>query len=177
MELTFSIANEAEASAIAALRNSAAEALTRKYGQGNWSSATTEKSILREVARPKFQLTLIAKADATIVATLTLQTKKPWAIDVAYFTQAKKALYLINMAVHPDWQGKGVGRLILKEAETQARIWPSNAIRLDAWDAKAGAGAFYAKCGFCETGRVVYRNAPLIYYEKVLVAQPFAAKA
>src|SRR5579864_8169265 len=111
IQLTFSIANEADASAIAALRNSAAETLTQKYGPGNWSSATTEKSIQREMARPKFQRTLIAKAGSTVVATLCLQTKKPWAIEVTYFTGVKKALYLINMAVHPEWQGKGFGRL------------------------------------------------------------------
>ena len=168
MKLTFSIANETDAGAIVALRNAAAEALTRKYGTGSWSPVTTEKSVLRDLARPKFQRTLMAKEGPNIVATLCLQTKKPWAIDVAYFTEVKRALYLINMVVHPDWQRKSIGRLILKEAETQARNWPSDAIRLDAWDAKAGAGPFYAKCGFRETGRVVYRNAPLIYYEKLL---------
>ena len=87
---------------------------------------------------------------------------------MAYFTTVKKALYLINMAVHPDRQGTGVGRLVLKEAEAHARAWPGDAIRLDAWNGDAGAGPFYAKCGFRETGRVVYRQAPLVYYEMVL---------
>ena len=103
-----------------------------------------------------------------MVGTLCLQTKKPWAIDVKYFTSVEKALYLIGMAVHPDWQRKGVGRAIMKEAKRIAREWPSQAIRLDAWDAKAGAGEFYAKCGFREVGRVVYKAAPLVYYEMVL---------
>ena len=39
------------------------------------------------------------------------------------------------------------------------------AIRLDAFDAEAGAGAFYARCGWTEVGRAVYRGAPLIYYQ------------
>jgi GNAT superfamily N-acetyltransferase len=168
MKLTFSIATDADAGAIASLRNAAAEHLTRKYGQGHWSSLSTERGVLRDLSRPKFSRTLIARDGPTIIATLCLQTKKPWAIDVAYFTAVKKALYLIGMAVHPDWQGKGVGRLILKEAEAQARAWPCDAIRLDAWNADAGAGPFYAKCGFRETGRVTYRQAPLVYYEMVL---------
>jgi len=39
------------------------------------------------------------------------------------------------------------------------------AIRLDAYDAEAGAGRFYARCGYTELGRAIYRSAPLIYYE------------
>ena len=60
------------------------------------------------------------------------------------------------------------GALLLDEAVHQARAWPADAIRLDAFDANAGAGEFYAKCGFREVGRVIYRKNPLIYYELVL---------
>jgi len=169
MSLSFAIATEADAGAIAAMRNAAAEQLARKYGPGNWASLATERSVLlHNFMRPKFQRTLIAHDGPNLVATLCLQTKKPWAIDTKYFTSVSKALYLISMAVHPDWQGKGVGRLILKEAENIARNWPSNAIRLDAWDADAGAGPFYAKCGFRVVGHVIYRTAPIVYYEMVL---------
>jgi hypothetical protein len=42
------------------------------------------------------------------------------------------------------------------------------ASRLDAWDAVAGAGPFYAMCGYREVGRMVYKNAPLIYCELVV---------
>jgi hypothetical protein len=48
------------------------------------------------------------------------------------------------------------------------RVWPGQAIRLDAFDADAGAGDFYAKGGYREMGRVVFRQVPLIYYELLL---------
>ena len=168
MDLSFSLATDADAGAIASLRTAAADHLSHRYGQGSWSSPSTERGVLRDLGRPKFSRTLIARDGPQIIATLCLQTKKPWAIDVAYFTTVKKALYLINMAVHPDRQGTGVGRLVLKEAEAMARAWPGDAIRLDAWNGDAGAGPFYAKCGFRETGRVVYRQAPLVYFELLL---------
>jgi len=72
------------------------------------------------------------------------------------------------MAVGPDDQGKGLGKLCIEEACRVARKWPSDALRLDAWDAEAGAGPFYQKCGFREVGRATYRNAPLIYFEMLL---------
>ncbi|HEY1600831.1 MAG TPA: hypothetical protein VGG64_14580 [Pirellulales bacterium] len=46
--------------------------------------------------------------------------------------------------------------------------WPADAVRLDAYDASAGAGGFYSHCGFSEVGRPVYRGAPLVYYELLL---------
>lgn len=168
LDLTFATATEANAGAIAALRNAAADDLTRRYGQGHWSSISTERAVLRDLARPRFSRTIIAREGNKIVATLCLQTKKPWAIDVTYFTPAKKALYLVGMAVHPECQGKGVGRLLLKKAENISRSWPSDAIRLDAWDSAAGAGPFYARCGFRETGRATYRKTPLVYFELIL---------
>ena len=72
------------------------------------------------------------------------------------------------MAVSPVLQGKGIGRKLIDEAIGHAVAWPANAIRLDAFDAPAGAGEFYRKCGFREVGRTSYRNCPLIYFEMLL---------
>jgi GNAT superfamily N-acetyltransferase len=95
---------------------------------------------------------------------------KPWAIDKSYFTPVKRPLYLTDMAVSPARQRRGIGRSILEDAVRIARQWPADAIRLDAWDAEAGAGAFYATCGFVERGHVIYRVNPLVYFERILQA-------
>jgi GNAT superfamily N-acetyltransferase len=103
-----------------------------------------------------------------IVATLRLATKKPWAIDTTYFTAVRRPLYLTSMAVRPRAQRKGVGRRLLQEAAAVARAWPADAIRLDAFDAAAGAAPFYAKCAFCEIAHVRYKKSPLVYFELLL---------
>jgi GNAT superfamily N-acetyltransferase len=107
----------------------------------------------------------VARAGTEIVATLRLATKKPWAIDTSYFASCRKPLYLLGMAVTPAKQRRGIGRRCLEEATRIAMAWPADAIRLDAYDAGAGAGRFYACCDYTEVGRATYRNAPLIYYE------------
>lgn len=165
MKLSLSTAIEADASAIAALRTSAAEHLTRQHGSGHWSGAPTEKGVLRNILTSRV---LVARNGGGIVGTLRLATKKPWAIDTAYFASVKRPLYLLDMAVEPELQGQGIGRWLLDEAERVAREWPGDSIRLDAYDAASGAGPFYAKCGYREVGRVVYRSVPLIYYERLL---------
>ncbi len=110
----------------------------------------------------------IVRSREHVIATLTLSTRKPWAIDKSCFASSLCPLYLTSMAVHPRHQRRGLGRHCLVEAQRVAREWPSGAIRLDAYDSAIGAGEFYRKCGFREVGRATYRNTPLIYFELLL---------
>jgi GNAT superfamily N-acetyltransferase len=96
-----------------------------------------------------------------IVGTLGLDTKKPWAIDLKYFTVVPRAVYLRNMAVMPNLQRSGIGRYLLSQATAAVKAWPS----------EAGAGNFYAKCGFREVGRAAYRNTPLVLRDVAVAAQ------
>jgi GNAT superfamily N-acetyltransferase len=165
MNLSFRIATTDDVPAVAMLRAAVAADLTRRHGHGHWSATATEASVLRDVVSSRV---LLARQGDQAIGTLRLATKKPWAIDPAYFSPCKRALYLTDMAVLPDFQGRGIGRDCLEEARAVAAKWPADAIRLDAYDGPAGAGAFYAKCGFQEMGRVTYRKTPLVYYELVL---------
>jgi GNAT superfamily N-acetyltransferase len=154
-----------DAPAIAALRAAVARHLTARHGQGHWSSEGTEKGVLYGMKTARVYLIRGAQG---ALAVLSLATKKPWAIDPAYFTACKRPLYLTDMAVDPSMQRQGIGRLCLEEARRIALDWPADAIRLDAYDAAAGAGGFYRRCGFREVGRVVYRKVPLIYFEHLV---------
>ena len=163
--LVFHLATPADARALAEVRTAAARELTERYGRGHWSTETTERGALAELRNAQVW---IARYRRAVVATFRLATKKPWAIDVSYFTACKRPLYLTNMAVVPDFQSRGIGRKCVERAVRIAREWPADASRLDAYDAEAGAGAFYRSCGFREVGRTTYRSNPLIYYELVL---------
>jgi GNAT superfamily N-acetyltransferase len=165
MKLRFSTAIQADAPELAALHTAANEDLTKRFGNGPWSSIATEKSVLFAIRNKHM---LVARKGKRIVGTLILQTKKPWAIDVSYFTPVKKSLYLTGMAVIPAMQKQGIGRALLKEATRISGKWPADAIRLDAWDADAGAGPFYAKCGYREVAHAAYKGNPLIYFELAL---------
>ena len=170
MKLVLETATTEDAAALAELHRKVAEHLTRGFGRGHWSSSPSERSILSNLRKdPRFSRTLIARNTGShIVAVLRLATKKPWAIDTSYFTPASRPLYLTGMAVEPELQRSGIGRLMMKEAEDLARAWPADAIRLDAFDAAAGAGPFYAKCGYREVARVIYKQDPLVYFELLL---------
>jgi GNAT superfamily N-acetyltransferase len=165
MRVTLEEAALDDAAAIARLRNAVAERLTRDHGKGHWSFSSTESGVLSGMKRSRIY---VAWHRGRIVATLTLQTKKPWAIDRSYFAAVKRPVYLLSMAVEVESQRKGIGRQCVEQACTIARRWPADAVVLDAYDTPAGAGEFYRKCGFEEIGRVIYRGTPLIYYQMLL---------
>jgi GNAT superfamily N-acetyltransferase len=151
--------------ALAALQNAAAGALTARFGPGPWSLLVSERSVALAQRHARVR---VGRDGKRILTALRLATRKPWAIDVSYFTPVRRPLYLTGMAVSVSHQGQGLGRLALVDACTVAAGWPADAIRLDAFDADAGAGEFYARCGFTPRGRTVYRGDPLAYYERVL---------
>jgi GNAT superfamily N-acetyltransferase len=165
MRVRLEEATPEDAAALARLRNEVAERLTRAHGKGHWSYASTEHGILSGMKRSRVY---VAWHEGRIIATLTLQAKKPWAIDRSYFANVNAPVYLLSMAVDVDWQGRGIGRQCVEQARILAGRWPADAIFLDAYNAPAGAGDFYRKCGFEEVGRVIYRGTPLIYFQLLL---------
>lgn len=165
MPLTFRDATLADVAVIAALHNAAAGALTARFGAGHWSMLTTERGAAHAQRHARVRL---GRDGRRVLTVLRLATKKPWAIDATYFTPVKRPLYVTGMTVSVAAQGQGLGRRAIEDARRVAKTWPADAIRLDAYDATAGAGMFYERCGFTERGRVVYKGVPLVYYETLL---------
>ena len=151
-----------DAATVSALLRAAAEELTRRFGRGRWSFAASERAVRSALATPASYL---AWRDGDAVATLRLSPRRPWAIVVSRFSAAARPLYLTDMAVRPDAQRTGVGRRALELAAEEARRWPADALRLDAYDAPAGAGEFYRRCGWRDVGSAAYRGQPLLYFE------------
>ena len=159
------VATVADVPDIVTLRAAVAGKLTAQYGHGPWSGVSTEKGVRFDMRTSKV---FVVRRKGRLIATLRLATKKPWAIDPKYFSACQRPLYLLSMAVAPDLQRQGIGRLCLEEVKKICRQWPADAIRLDAFDAPAGAGQFYAKCGFRAVGRATYRGCPLEYFEMLV---------
>ena len=163
--LTVELAGPEDSPALAALHAAVAAHLTREHGEGHWSSSASEAAVLRGLTTSR---AIVARAGSDVVGTVRLAGKRPWAIDPKFFVAVKRPLYLVDMAVQPSLQRAGLGRLLIEQAMQIARVWPGDSIRLDAYDAPAGAGAFYLKCGFTEVGRAEYKGVPLVYFERLL---------
>jgi GNAT superfamily N-acetyltransferase len=157
------VATLRDARALAALRSGTAAHLEARFGPGPWAGHGSEQGARRNMANG---VVYVRREDGHIVAAFTLSRRKPWAIDPAHFSPAAAPLHLTGMMVEPGRQRSGLGRRCLVELATLARDWKADAVRLDAFEAPAGAGGFYAACGWRETGRVAYRGTRLIYFER-----------
>jgi len=162
--LTVSIfaAKKADAAALAALRSAVAQDMTRRFGQGHWSACPSKAEVLRQLRASQV---LVARQDAELIGTVRLVRAMPWAIDSSAFTPVRQALYVLGLAVAPQYRGQGVGHQLMEAAKDAARDSGAQALWLDAYEHAAGAGPFYLKCGFSRVGRTRYRELPLIYFE------------
>ncbi len=73
-----------------------------------------------------------------------------------------------RMRVHPDYQGRGYGQLILDALEARARALGYRTLHLDTSIVQIPAKKLYEKNGFYEVGRDVYQGLEVILYEKQL---------
>lgn len=72
-------------------------------------------------------------------------------------------LWVQSLAVHPAFQGRGLGRALLQRAGQRARAAGLAEMRLLTNEAFASNLAFYTRLGFCITGREPYREGFTLY--------------
>ena len=166
MNVAIRAAERADAETIHAIRTSAADALTAEFGSGHWSHVESLDTLRRHaVDRDLF----LAMSNGEAFGTFELESKTPGFYSRHWFTDPDApAYYLFSMAIVKTSQRRGLGRTIMDEMEAMAVAHGKRALRLDAYDAPAGAGVFYEKCGFVLVHEGSFNRVPLRYYEKVL---------
>ena len=110
--------------------------------------------------RPKVkqELVYVIRKDAAIIGAIVLENRE-------------KYLYLGNLAVSPEHQGKGVGRCLLKFAEEEALRRGYFEISLYTNEKMWENITIYSKYGYKETGRKEENGFKRVYFTKTL-AQP-----
>ncbi len=73
-----------------------------------------------------------------------------------------------RMRVHPDFQGRGIGQIILSELEACASALGYITLHLDTSIVQVAAQRLYEKNGYREVGRDRYSGLEVILYEKTL---------
>ncbi len=73
-----------------------------------------------------------------------------------------------RMRIHPDYQGRGFGQLILNELTARARVLGYKTLHLDTSILQVPAQKLYEKNGFRKVGGDTYQNLEVILYEKQL---------
>lgn len=88
-------------------------------------------------------------------------------IAMGAFRKSENGLAEIKrMRVHPDFQGRGYGRLILEKLEAAAKALGYTGFHLETSELQIAAQKLYRKNGFIETGRTVIDGFNCILFEK-----------
>jgi ribosomal protein S18 acetylase RimI-like enzyme len=82
--------------------------------------------------------------------------------------QSPTSLLLDNIAVRPEYQGRGIGRALLEFAEAEARRRGFRAIELYTHVLMTENIALYSRIGYVETRRVTEKGFDRVYMTKQL---------
>lgn len=80
-----------------------------------------------------------------------------------------KSMFVENVAVHPSWQGQGLGRALMAFVEERAREEHLDEIRLYTNELMTENLRFYHRLGFEEEGRRMEDGYNRVFLRKVLI--------
>jgi len=92
---------------------------------------------------------------------------------VNWLTQNSKVLYVHRLAVHPNFQGKGLAKELMNFAENYAIHQNYKSIRLDTFSENKRNQKFYENRGYLQLESIFFPNQselPFYCYEKILNA-------
>ncbi|WP_235206784.1 GNAT family N-acetyltransferase [Paenibacillus tyrfis] len=90
--------------------------------------------------------------------------------ELSWTDQTGDPACIHRLAVHPAFQGHGIGKRLLQFAEQQARTEGCTSIRLDVFTGNPGAVGMYRKAGYADVGAIRFpmRKEPYLCFEKQL---------
>jgi GNAT superfamily N-acetyltransferase len=81
-------------------------------------------------------------------------------------------VWIDNVAIEPSWQGRGLGRRLLRHAEDEARRLGLGELRLLTNERYVDNIATYTRYGYRETHREPHLGTDLVYFAKTLEDAP-----
>jgi GNAT superfamily N-acetyltransferase len=140
-----------------------AERIARDFGPGHWSRASSLRAWKGHIGLKDVYL---AEQGGRAVAVFKLRAKKPhWVPKKRFAEPDARCLWLTDFYVDPDHLRRGIGRACMEEVRRIAAKAGCRWVRFDAYDAAAGAGAFYEKCGCVMVDRTALRGVKLLIFE------------
>lgn len=142
----------------------------RAAGIFQWNeSYPTERAFQNDLARR--ELWVFDPGPGPVACLVVSEQMDPEYRGVAWNSPHAGARYVHRLAVHPDWQRKGLAGKLMDFAESHARAQGATSIRLDTFSRNSGNQRFYENRGYRRLGAVYFPNQsayPFYCYEYLL---------
>jgi ribosomal protein S18 acetylase RimI-like enzyme len=122
---------------------------------------------------------LLFEAEGSIVAyaECTHEVSSDNWINPRYFDKRDmKPLYVDELAVHPDWHGRGVGGFVLDQLHHLARVRGLNTLVLEVAENNENALQWYRKRGFRKLDAAIFMAANVSNEPELLPPRPLPEK-
>jgi ribosomal protein S18 acetylase RimI-like enzyme len=110
--------------------------------------------------------------EETCIGVVVINNDQSSKYDILPWNDPKGGPAVIHrLAVQPESQGKGVGKLLLQHAEEWAKSKGFTSIRLDAYTANPNAIKMYERAGYSTVGQIQFpfRKHPFQCFEKIFI--------
>jgi ribosomal protein S18 acetylase RimI-like enzyme len=117
------------------------------------------------------QLWVIKDADKIIGSVVISSIMDEEYKTVEWLTPTNRNCYIHRLAVHPEFQGKGLAQELMAFAESYAREHKFISVRLDTFSVNDRNNKFYQKRGYQKLGEIFFPRQseyPFYCYELVL---------
>ncbi len=142
----------------------------RQNGIYQWDRFYPNRFVIRRDLKEGHTFGL--KQNGVVVGAVVLDGKQSSRYSTVNWLDSNgKAACIHRLAVHPDLQGKGLGKRLLQYAEDCALAQGYSSVRLDVYSGNPAAVAMYQRHGYEQRGIVHFpmRKLPYFCFEKVLV--------
>jgi len=116
-------------------------------------------------------LYVIEKADKITGITVLNEHQEAEYKNIIWKYSGGNVLVVHRLSVHPDFQGQGIARELMKFAEHYAEENRYDLIRLDAFKNNQNAVSLYEKAGYHLAGTVTFRKGEFYCFEKEIKAK------
>ncbi|WP_150452058.1 GNAT family N-acetyltransferase [Arenibacter lacus] len=163
------LAKESDIPEILKLTAACAKALV-EVGIYQWNeSYPSQEKFEKDISRGELYL---LKTDQEIIGTIVISTfMDPEYYSVSWTTPNQHNYYIHRLAVHPQHQKKGYGKLLMEYAEEYARTNRAVSVRLDTFSKNEGNNTFYKNRGYQKVGHIFFPKQskyPFLCYELIL---------
>lgn len=128
----------------------------------------SDEVLLEDILQEKM---FLLAAEDRIAACITVNEEQEEAyLTGSWLYKEGRTAVIHRLCVHPDFQGRGIGKSTMQYAETMIKSCGYDMIRLDAFSQNLSAMKLYEGLGFRYAGEVNFRKGLFYLMEKALQA-------